>query len=133
MIRSMSSGVDGVVDGIQLAVVAVSLVLAVVVVAYVALDRRPDRVLVGALGLLEVLLVALLVAGVVRVAGDDGSVATWEYVGYLVGILLPVPVGTWWAKGEPTRSGTAVLLVALLVVPFLVLRLQQIWEAGHLA
>ena len=39
-------------------------------------------------------------------------------------------MGTLWALAEPTRSGTAVLVLATLLVPFLILRLDQIWTAG---
>jgi hypothetical protein len=35
-----------------------------------------------------------------------------------------------WALGERSRAGTAVLVVAGIVVPVLVLRLDQIWTAA---
>ena len=33
-----------------------------------------------------------------------------------------------WALGEPSRAGTAVLIIAVAVVAFLELRLDQIWS-----
>jgi hypothetical protein len=50
------------------------------------------------------------------------------FVGYLIGILLILPAGVLWSIAEPTRSGTAVLIIACLTVAFLVLRLQQLWH-----
>jgi len=44
-----------------------------------------------------------------------------------VGALLVLPIGFVWSAGERTRSGTAVLLIAVLVVPFLSLRLHDLW------
>jgi hypothetical protein len=32
-----------------------------------------------------------------------------------------------WSQAERSRGGLAVLLVALVVVPFLILRLHQVW------
>jgi hypothetical protein len=97
----------------------------------IARDRRPERWFLTAMAVLELLMVVHLVLGVVRLTGDaaDG-VADWEYVGYLVGALLVIPAGVIWSSGEPSRGGTAVLLVALLVVPFLFVRLADIWAAG---
>ena len=48
-------------------------------------------------------------------------------MGYLLGALLFLPLATLWALGERTRGGTAVLVVAGLVLPVLVLRIQQVW------
>ena len=49
------------------------------------------------------------------------------YVGYLIGALLILPLGWLWAASEKTRAGSAVLLVAVLLVPFLLLRMHDIW------
>ena len=63
------------------------------------------------------------------VSGDHGGVNVAAYVGYLVGALVILPVAFLWSIGERTRSGTGVLLVAVLVVPVLFLRLHQLWAA----
>jgi hypothetical protein len=78
----------------------------------------------------EILLVVHLVVGIVKVTDAPAGVSVWEYVGYLVGTLLIVPAGVIWSSGERTRGGTAVLLVATLVVPFMFLRLSDIWAGG---
>ena len=40
------------------------------------------------------------------------------------------PGGLVWSSGERTRGGTAVLLVAVLLVPFMFVRLADIWASG---
>ena len=47
-----------------------------------------------------------------------------------IGTLLFLPAAAWWALGEPSRAGTAGLIVVGLVLPVLVLRLEQIWQAA---
>ena len=75
-------------------------------------DRTPGRALLNLMAVVEVLLVVHLVLGVVRATtAAPAGLATWEYVGYLVGAVLLVPVGVVWSSGERTRGGTAVLLV----------------------
>ncbi len=118
------------IDPLQIGLGAFSLLLAVVAVGHMVVDHKPTLALLGGLLLLEVGLLAQSVLGVVLLVSGDQDVAAATFVGYLVGILLVVPVGTLWALAEPTRSGTAVLVLATLLVPFLLLRLDQIWNAG---
>lgn len=93
-------------------------------------DRTPDRRFLNLMLGVEVLLLVHLVVGIVEVADAPSGVSVWEYVGYLIGVILVIPAGVIWSSGEKTRGGTAVLLVALLVVPFMFIRLADIWAAG---
>jgi len=79
------------------------------------------------LAVLEFGLVAHLVVGIVRVTDAPAGVSVLTYVAYLVGALVFVPVGIVWSAGERSRGGTAVLLVAVLLVPFMFVRLADIW------
>jgi hypothetical protein len=116
-------------DPLQIAVVAVSLAAAAWCAWYVVRDLRPDPKLAAPLWFVELLLVAQLVVGIVEVArGAPEGVNVVTFIGYLVALLLVIPVGIWWAGGEPGRAGTGVLLVVLLVIPVLVVRLEQIWS-----
>lgn len=115
--------------GLQIVLTAVAAVVAVWLVALIVLDRQPDDWLYGALGLLELGLVAQLVIGLVRLGGDHAGVNVPAYVGYLVGSLVILPAAFLWSVGERTRAGIGVLLVAVLVVPVLFLRLHQLWSA----
>jgi hypothetical protein len=100
------------------------------VVVLLVRDRTPGRRFLNALLGLELLVVVHLVLGVARLARDGHDVSAGEYLAYLVGAALVVPVGVVWSSGEQTRGGTAVLLVAMLVLPFMFLRLADIWAGS---
>ena len=113
---------------LQIVLAAICAVVALWLVVLIVLDRLPGDWLLGALALIEVGLVVQLVIGLVQVFGDHGDLNVAAYVGYLVGSLLVLPIGFVWSAGERTRSGTAVLLVAVLAVAFLFVRLHQLWS-----
>ncbi len=115
--------------GLQIVLSVLAAVIAVWLVVLIVRDRLPDDYLFGALALLALGLLAQLVVGLVQVFGDTGGVNVAAYVGYLVGLVLVLPIAFVWAMGERTRSGTAVLLVGVIVVPVLFLRLHQLWSA----
>lgn len=115
---------------VQVIVTAACLAGALWLVVLLVLNRTPGRLLLTVLLGVEALLVLHLALGIVKVTDAPAGVAVWEYIGYLVGALLVVPVGVIWSSGEKTRGGTGVLLVSLLVVPFMFLRLANIWAAG---
>jgi hypothetical protein len=113
---------------LQIVLGAAALVVAIWLVVLIVRDRLPDDTVFGALVVLEVGVVLQLVIGLVRVFGDHPGVNVAAYLGYLVGALLVLPIGFVWSAGERTRSGTAVLLVAVLVLPVLSLRLHDLWS-----
>ena len=115
---------------LQTALSVLCLLIAIWLVVLIIRDRTPDNLTLNALGAVEVGLIANLVLGIVRVTGDTGGTSVAEYVGYLVGVLLLIPGGLIWSAGERSRGGTAVLLVAVLLVPFMFVRLADIWVAG---
>lgn len=117
-------------ETLQIGITALCLLTAVWLAVLVVRDRTPDRLTTAALAAAEVGLLVNLVLGLVKLSGDHGHVSVWTYVAYLVGVLLVLPVGLVWSAGEPSRGGTAVLLVAVLLVPFMFVRLGDIWAAG---
>jgi hypothetical protein len=84
-----------------------------------------------ALLVLETLLLAQLVVGLVLVAGGQRPPSTATFLAYLVGILLPLPVGTLWSAAEKSRPSTLVLTVACLAVSVMTARLLQMWAGAH--
>jgi hypothetical protein len=114
----------------QIVLGMVCLVVVLWLALLIVLDRLPNDYLYAALALLEVGLLAQLVVGLVKVAGDHGGVNVAAYVGYLIGSLVLLPVAFLWSVGERTRAGTGVLLVAVVVIPVLFLRLNDLWVAG---
>lgn len=96
----------------------------------VLLNREPKIVTLLVLAVIEVGLLVQLVAGIVNLAGTDRHVSGVTFVGYLVGSLLILPIAVFWALAERTRWGTAVLIIGCLVIPVLIVRMNQIWDAG---
>jgi hypothetical protein len=85
------------------------------------------RVLLLALGALELALLVQAVLGIVELAGPHPPIQNVTFLCYLVGVLLILPVAAWWALNEKSRWGVGVLLVACLVVPVMIVRMNQVW------
>ena len=90
--------------------------------------RKPSMVSIGALALVELLLLVQFVLSAVLVAGGArAKTATVEFFSYLV-VALIVPIGAgFWALLERTRWSTMVLGVAGFTVAIMLARMEQIW------
>lgn len=83
------------------------------------------------LALLELgLLAQVVVAVVLLVRGDRPVDGLLTFVLYLVGSLLVLPVGVIWGLMDRSRWSSAVVAVACLVVPVLVVRMNQVWSGA---
>jgi hypothetical protein len=115
------------IDALSVTLVVLSLTATVLAGVLTVMDRRINWWLLGLLGVIEAALLVQLVVGVVELAGTDRHVSGIVFICYLVGGLLILPLGALWALAESSRWGAGALAVACLVIPVLVLRLQQIW------
>ncbi|KNY07308.1 hypothetical protein [Microbacterium sp. GCS4] len=90
--------------------------------------RRPSDWSVGALALVELLLVVQVVAAIVApFAGNPPTGDLLEYWVYLVSAVL-LPIGAvLWALMERSRWSTVILGVAALAVAVMVWRMHVIW------
>ena len=90
-------------------------------------DKPPGRAqLLFAAGVWLVTLAQSVIAGVRLVAGfRPQSPAT--LIGYLIGIVVLIPVAWFWANTERTRYSGLVLAVAALAVLAMTLRLLALW------
>ena len=90
--------------------------------------RKPSMVSIGALALVELLLLVQFVLSAVLVAGGArAKTDTVEFFSYLV-VALIVPIGAgFWALLERTRWSTMVLGVAGFTVAIMLARMEQIW------
>jgi hypothetical protein len=114
---------------LQVVLSVLSALVALVLIWHIARDEQPGNVGFFGLVALEAGLVVQLVWGVVKVLDDHDGVSVAPYLGYLIGALLILPIGFGWSASEKSRSGTAVLLVAVMVLPVLFLRLHDLWAA----
>jgi hypothetical protein len=122
-----SVGSAPMVDPLQTLLIVASLLFAAVAAVHVALDRPVGRLLLGLAALLELGFLAQAVIGIGQLVSGDRDVDGVVFVGYLLGALLFLPLAVVWALGERSRGGTAVLVVAGLVLPVLVVRIEQVW------
>lgn len=90
--------------------------------------RRPSDYSVGALALVELLLIVQVVAAIVApFAGNPPTGDLLEYWVYLVSAVL-LPIGAvLWALMERSRWSTVILGVAVLAVAVMVWRMHVIW------
>jgi hypothetical protein len=119
-----------VIGGLATGLTIAALVGAAWALGLVVLDKAPGTVTLVLLGVLEVGLVVQCVVGVVELVGTDRQVSGGTFVGYLVGSLVILPAAAFWALAERTRWGTTVLIVGCLVVPVMIVRMNQIWGHG---
>jgi hypothetical protein len=117
-----------VVDALVTALIALSLLLAVVALVLALLDRLPPRWHLLGLLALQLLVLVQAVVALTRLGDWDGPLG--ELLGYLAVAFLLVPGGMVLTVEERSRWGTAVLGAACLVLAVVVLRLDAVWDAG---
>lgn len=111
---------------LSVVVIAAALALGVWCLLRAALNRPPSRFDLLATVALSVLVAALVVVGVVGLFDGSRPRETTTFIGYLITTIVFCPAAFLLARLEPTRWGSVILGVACLVIPVLVLRLQQI-------
>lgn len=112
------------------AVIVASLAYAAWALVAVVRNQAPREPYVIGAGAVELLILLQAVVAIVMMITDGAPDETATFIGYLLMNLIIVPLGLFWALAEKSRWGTSVLVVAALVVPVLVVRMQQIWDAG---
>ncbi|HEX5859043.1 MAG TPA: hypothetical protein VFY91_13145 [Microbacterium sp.] len=90
--------------------------------------RRPSDLTVGALALVEaLLLIQVVVAIIAPLAGNPPTGSLLEFWVYLVSaVLLPI-AGVAWALVERSRWSTVIMGIVGLAVAVMVWRMQVIW------
>ena len=108
--------------------VAVAVVAGLLGVILGLAGRRPSDLTVGAMALVEVLLIVQIVIAVVSpFAGNPPTGSLLEFWVYLVSAALLPPAGVAWALVARSRWSTVIMGVAALAVAVMVWRMQVIW------
>lgn len=90
--------------------------------------RRPSDLSVGALALVEVLLIAQIVVAIIApFVGNPPSGSPLEYWVYLISAALVPPAAVFWALIERSRWSTVIMGIAALAVAIMLWRMQVIW------
>jgi hypothetical protein len=120
-----------VVETVETAALAVSLLAGLVLLVAGVLSREPVQWHLWVTGVVEVVLVVFAAVAVVAlVQGGQIEGSTGVFLAYLAGTLLALPLAVLWVLGEPSRWSTVALGVVCLVVAVLLLRLDQIWTGA---
>lgn len=106
--------------------ITVSLLLALWYLLRCWRDIAPTRIDLIAQAALGVLVAALVIVAVVGLFDGSRPQETETFAGYLITTICFAPTAFVLARMEPTRYGNLILGFACLVLPVLVLRLQQI-------
>lgn len=110
--------------------IAVPLIAAAFCLVPLIRNRPVGMVLLATMALIELGLLLLAVLGLINLAQTERDVDGVTFVAYLVGSLLVLPIAVAWALAERSRWGSGVLIVGCLVVPVLIVRMNQVWT-GH--
>ena len=111
---------------LSVATIVLSLVLAAWFLLRSALNRAPSRSDLLATAVLGAVVTVLVLLAVVGLFDGSRPAETSTFAGYLITTVAFAPTAFMLARMEPTRWGTLILGVGCLVLPVLVLRLQQI-------
>jgi hypothetical protein len=116
------------VDGLATTVIVIALMVAGFS-GLMALLNQPPRFphLVG-LALVEAVLLVQTVVAMGKMFTGDRPDGLATFVGYLLVAVLIPPVAVLFGWAERTRWGSGVIAVACLVIPAMVIRLQQVWH-----
>lgn len=115
--------------GFSIALVAIATVAGLFAVVMGGVARKgPSDLTLGALALVELLLIAQIVIAIVApTVGNSPTGNPLEFWVYLVTAAIIPPLAGVWALVERTRWSTVVLGVAALAVAVMVYRMHQIW------
>jgi hypothetical protein len=110
-----------VISAYTIAQVLVACAAGLVCVVLGLAGRKPNDITLGALVLVELLLIA---PGL----GNHASGSVPEFYVYLISALLIPPLAIFWGLIERTRWSTVVLGVAAFAIAVMVFRMEQIWS-----
>jgi hypothetical protein len=112
------------------AVIVAGLLLALAALVPAVRDRTLAAWHWVAVGLVQLLVAAEAISGAVHLAQGAHPRQYVTFVGYLIAFFLVLPLGAVLARLEPTRWGAVIVAVAAVVLPVLVLRVNQLWSGG---
>ena len=114
-----------------LALIALALVFSAWAFLLALLNQRPKMPIHLCGALLELMLIGFAIGGIAQMTETDHDFSRLEFIGYLLGCISILPLGFLWAWGEKSRAGVAVIGIVFLIIPVMILRVQQVW-AGPL-
>lgn len=118
------------VDALATTIIVTALAVACFSTLMAALDRPPGPFHLLGLALVELTLLVQAVVAMGRMLTGDRPAGMATFVGYLLTAVLILPLAALIGWPERTRWGSVIVAVAFLIIPVMVLRLQQVWGQG---
>jgi len=116
------------VDGLATAIIVVSLVTAGFSALMAVLNRPPGPAHLVGLSLVEAVLLVQAVIAIGKMFTGNRPDGMVTFVGYLLTAVLICPLAALFGWAERSRWGSVIVAVACLVIPVMVVRLQQVWD-----
>jgi hypothetical protein len=117
------------IDGFTIVQVVVACAAGLLGVVAGLAGRKPNDWTLGALVLVELLLIAQLVIAILAPGlGNHPTGSVPEFYVYLISAMLIPPLAIIWGLIERTRWSTVVLGVAAFAIAVMVVRMAQIWS-----
>lgn len=116
------------VDGLATAIIVVALAVAGFSGLMAVLGRPPGAPHLAGLVVVEVVLLVQSVVAIGKMFTGDRPEGMATFVGYLLTAVLIPPLAALFGSAERTRWGSVIVAVACLVIPVMVIRLQQVWS-----
>ncbi len=127
----LGSTLASVIDALALAGIVGSLAVAVWAFLLCARNELPSRALYVGMVVVAALVavqVGIATARLIGGAGPTEGTRIVTFVGYMLTTLLLPPAGAVLARLEPTRWGSGLIGAVMVIVPVLLLRMQQVWS-----
>jgi hypothetical protein len=118
------------VDALAITIIVAALVVAGFSGLMALLDRPPGPLHLLGLAVVELTLLIQTVVAMARMLTGDRPDGMATFVGYLLTAVLVPPLAALFGWAERSRWGSVIIAVAFLIVPAMVLRLQQVWGQG---
>lgn len=119
------------ITGFTIALIAVAIVAALLCIVLGLMGKVPSDVTVGAIALVELLLIVQIVIAIIApFAGNPPVGSLLEFWTYLVSAaLLPIG-GVVWAFVDRTKWSTVIMGVVAIAIAIMVWRMEVIWTVG---
>jgi len=114
-------------ESLRIATAAVALAVAAWGLYSMWRDRPPQVSHLIGIAVVEVLAIAMVATAVAQMVSGHRTHEMVTLIGYLAAFLIIPPAGLALAWMEPTKWGSGIIAVAVLVEAILVVRLQQVW------
>lgn len=129
MLQARQKGPTQVIDWLRYAVIAAGVLVAVCAYAGWRRNTSPGRVCLAVAVVAELLVIVQAVVVTAKLIGGHHLAEPATFIGYLVTLVIVLPVAWWWSRLEKSKWGAVVVLVCGLVVAVLTVRLDQVWVA----